>query len=330
MMWLKMVFVLLFLIAVEAGPVPLPADSEFKDVSKLLIGKAIHLHWLYQRGFWWAVGGTDNDQLQIKQSSESKIYFYDWSRFKVVDCDGGFVCIKSLLGDDRYMKFPQAPWDLYVEFEFVGYPKDRGEFKYQIECTNEKFEICRIKNAVFGFYVTGYKDDINTLFIGDQETTEHDLFEIKTPLAHCQMDLVRAISNESPVKMAEEVSVKEGISSSLSDKFSLSIGLRAEISGGFAGVEASVGTSIDTAMEQSSSTTTASETTRKTTYTIPPYSRIDIKQRVGVYGPFKIKTSATVAICTDIKSIPNQPCAIRDAKLKMKKMKKTEKTDKTE
>jgi len=328
-MWLKMVFVFLFLIAVEAGPVPLPADSEFKDVSKLLIGKAIHIHWLYQRGNWLATGGTDNDQLQIKPSSESKVYFYDWSGFKVVDCDGGFVCIKSILAEDKYVTTDKG--SLFTLLRFSGYPKDKAEMKFQIECTNEKFELCRIKNAVFNFFLQGfYFDETESFFMTEQDASERGLFEIKVPEAHCQMDLVRSIENRSPVAMTEEVSFKEGLSSSSSGSFSLSIGLTAEISGGFGGMDASVSTSIETAMEKSSSTSRATEKTRKTTYTIPPNSKIDIKQRVGVYGPFKIKTSVTVAICTDIKSIPNQPCAIRDAKLKMKKMKKTEKTDKTE
>ena len=83
MMLKKILLLFLFSIAVEAGPVPVPPDSEFKDVSKLLIGKAIHLHWLYKRGFWVAVGGEKNNVLELRESSESKIYFYDWSRFKV-------------------------------------------------------------------------------------------------------------------------------------------------------------------------------------------------------------------------------------------------------
>jgi len=327
-MWLKMVFVFLFLIAVEAGPVPLPADSEFKDVSKLLIGKAVHFHWLYQRGFWVSVGGEEKEDkyLYLKELPESKIYFYDWSRFKVVDCDNGFVCIKSFYAEDTYLKWAR----MFMLLSFSGYPSDKGELRWQIECTNEKFEICRLKNALFNFFIYGiYMDEESSFFMSEENPSESALFEIKVPQAHCQMDLVRSITNRSPVKMTEEVSVKVGLSSTQSSSFSLSVGLHAEISGGFGGMEASVGTSIDTAMEKSSESTQATETTKKTTYTIPPNSKIDIKQRVGVYGPFKVKTAITVTICTDPDT--GELCAVRDAKKKLKEKKnKKEKKDKEE
>jgi len=345
-MWLKLVFLLLFLITVEAQDVSLPDESEFKDVSKELIGKTIHLHWLYKRGYY--LGATSYQStfgggLNLTELGKDEVYLNDWTRFQVVDCGCGFVCIKAMSEGGKYVK-----WTIKsTKVIFSGYPQNKDDFRWQIECTNNKFEICRIKNAGTKSFMTAHIFDHTFLipptglfdFYGkyqhiyftysastfDPRTVEA-LFEIKAPKPDCELEIFESFINTGSTDIKHEVFVKKGITWSSSSKFTLTVGLQAEISGAFKAISLSVAGSMETAMETSSTTTQVHEKTVKTTYTIPPNSKYQMMQKVGNYGPFKIKTTETVVKCTD--PYTGEECFIRDAKKKMKeKEKQTEKTE---
>jgi len=327
MMGLKLVFLLLSLITVEAQEVKLPDESEFKDFSKELIGKFIHIHWLYQRGWWTGVSGKNKNRLKLQESPKSKIYFQDWSRFKVIDCDEGFVCIKSVFAEDKYIQFKTT----LTSITYSGYPQNKADFRWNIECTNDKWEICRLKNAKFDWYLCNHKLIFNGQEAGDmsdpRETLDEEcLYGIEAPQAHKSMEIVDTLINRTPDKVKKEYFIKEGVKSSSGTKDKFTAGLAAEISGGFAGADFSVTASMEKAMETSTTNEEATETTTKTSIEVSPYSKVEVKQIVGRFGPLTIKTTTTAFICYD--TYTNEKCEIRDAKNKLKeKAKKKEKTE---
>jgi len=342
MMWLKLVFLLLSLItviltdAIPASEVKIPDESEFKDFSKDLIDKFVHLHWLYQRGWWTGVSGKNQNRLKLQESPESKIYFQDWSRFKIIDCNDGFVCIKSVWAEDKYIQFKTT----FTSITYSGYPQNKADFRWNIECTNDQFEICRIKNARFDWYLCNHRIyfDGQSQAAGDmsdprEKLDEECLYEIKAPEAHKSMEVVDRLINKTPQKVTKTYKIKEGVKTTTGSKDKFTAGLAAEISGGYAGMDFSVSASVEKALETSIAKEQATELEMTTTVPVSPYSILEVKQMVGTYGPFTIKTSQTALICYD--SYTNERCDARDERKRLekeqKKMKEKEKkTEKTE
>lgn len=256
-------------------------NSAWINVGSDLVGRVVHIESLRYRGYW--LDSRSRPWLSMLHGiREDDIFTTERSKFKVIDCGIDEVCLEAVETNNRFLRAGYVLLNIqdpYIGFKSTTYPKSHGNLRWTIRCDNASLSNCRIDNKYYNS--TLYSSAVYFPATGAYYGNPISHYRIIAPKPTDQYKTIFETENHSSVQQIKSIEMSEGIQHLTS--VSIQVGLTNEIKEAFlAGTELSVNWS------QTSRRTFESSTTLSYELTIPPKTKITLKQLIGSYGPFTV------------------------------------------
>lgn len=252
------------------------------DVGKSLAGKVIHVESLRYRGMWLKPIDRHGRWLGMGSHAEADVYYNKWTHFKVIGMHGGVVGL-SPVGLKNY--FCDAYRGGRVGMAFTTYPFNKSWAKWRIRCTSSDMSNCVIESVK---YRNEYFDSSHDHFIYvTRYGSYYSRFRILAPKPSAYYKSVLSTENNSGSSQKKSLTMYEGTSDTTTTSNTVTTSVSAEVQAAFVTASAS----ITHEWQQVNTKTYDKQRTIHYDITIPPYTKIDIKQLTGSYGPFSVRSS---------------------------------------
>lgn len=267
------------------------------NVNDKLEGRIIHVEAL--RGSGWRGHWLDsrNWGLRYSGSPEREIYFKSWTQFLVKKCDHGTVCLESMYNRDHYMDAHTSGW---AKVSHTNYPNDKNWAQWKIECQDGGLDVCRFFAVRWGNQ-NKFLDAHHSGWAAVSSYGGHSKFRIVAPTPEESYKVI-TVTNGNGLPTPYIVKYTVGIEKSNEVTNTITTAVSVEIEKAF--VAASLSLSYE--WSQTMSTTFSASEEHIIEVTALPFTKVEVKQLQGKYGPFEVKSSHYVITCHDMRT--DKPC----------------------
>eukprot|EP00111_Clytia_hemisphaerica_P024140 TCONS_00071164-protein len=248
-----------------------------------LDGKYIHFQSLRYPERWVRGWYQSTNKLKIKEFTERQVYDESVTQWKVKHLGNNVLVLEFMRRPSRYIRMRDNDKDM--ERSETTYPDDKNWAKWKILCTDTTMDDCIIQSQkdTNKYFDSDSSKKLQRSSFGDPRSR----FRVLAPTPSEYYASVLSTENTGSADLHKTIVMYEGISETSSTTLTVSASVTAEVQAAFGSGSAT----LSTEWSQTTSNTWTSSTTISIDITVPAGKKVNVKQLVGVYGPFSVRSA---------------------------------------
>jgi len=234
--------------------------------------------------------------LFVDKLPERDTYYTPKAQFQTTRCgDNAWLCLESLSLPNYYLTagYPPHADKHTVKLEYSTYPEDNTRYHWTIKCDDDTMEKCMVMSRRFsddawhmitddwgGNGHDGHFDGT----LGTDNSKQHAYWRVHAPNPTDGQNQIYENTNTGTVSQLVKYSTKVGVSSSTESSNTVSSSTSIEIGGAFKAFSASASSTISNSWTTTDTKTYEASKTVEHDVTIPPRTRLVMKQLKGNYA----------------------------------------------